>query len=290
VTVTASTATTCSIFAKAGTCSFLRMLLADTTGVGIAGQAWFNLGTGAVGTTAIVAGAATSVSATIQSIGNSWYRCTLTTTLSTATTAVMLLRMCSGDGVTTDVGSKTMSFFAPQLEDAGFASSPILTTTAAVTRPADVATIAPLGNWYGASEGTVFAEVQIPTQTSFATTAVSFGLSDGTINQSIYLSAPAASDVWNVVNSNVAQASISNATPPLTVKKVAGAYKVNDFAFCRNGGTVSTDTSGTIPAGIIQAGVGKAAWSNANYLNGYLRRIRVYDRRLPNAVLQMITS
>lgn len=291
-TITASTATTASIFAKAGTGSWLRFLLADNVTPTVGAAAWFNLATGAVGTVGSFAGSPTSISATIQSVGNGgWYRCTLTGTLSTATTGVILLRMVSADSATTDPGSKTMSFYAPQIEVGAFASSPIITTTAAVTRAQDIVTIAPLGNWHNESEGTFLTEYQSPNQTSLASTGVVFGVTDGTANNVVYLTAGATFDGGNINLGGVSQMGVSNTSPPLTAKKTAIAYKLNDSAWVRNGGTVSSDTSCTMPTGMTSASLGKAPWSpSSNPLNGYIRRLRIYRTRLPNAVLQVLTS
>jgi hypothetical protein len=70
-------------------------------------------------------------------------------------------------------------------------------------------------------------------------------------------------------------------------RRTAGAYKVNDFAVSTNGGTVATDTLGTIPT-VDRLRLGERV--TGNNLNGYLRRITYYPRRLSNAELQTITT
>jgi hypothetical protein len=70
-------------------------------------------------------------------------------------------------------------------------------------------------------------------------------------------------------------------------RRTAGAYKVNDFAVSTNGGTVATDTLGTIPT-VDRLRLGERV--AGNNLNGYLRRITYYPRRLSNAELVSITS
>jgi hypothetical protein len=305
VAIVAGTQLTASIFAKAGTGNWIRIFLTDNNTPTVAVVTWFNLSTGAVGgtTTTSTGGTPTSLSASIQNVGGGWYRCSVSAILASVTTANMLVRMISADLTTTDTGSKTMSFYGPQLEANSSMTSYIPTTTASAsrvadsssqaagTRAADNASIATLGSWFNAAEGTFVAEVEVPYQTLFLATGVMFGLSDGTIGNSLYLAAALSSDAWNVLNTSVNQTGSSSfASPPLTPKKFAGAYKLNDLPSVRNGGAVTADSSGTPPTGLIQGGIGKAAWSNSSYLNGYVRRIRVYPQRLINATLQALTT
>jgi hypothetical protein len=72
------------------------------------------------------------------------------------------------------------------------------------------------------------------------------------------------------------------------VFKNAQAYKANDFAGSVNGGAVATDTSGTVPTvSVLQLG---SLGAGSSSINGYLRRITYYPRRLANAELQAITA
>jgi hypothetical protein len=288
-TITASTPTTASIFAKAGTCTFLRMFLTDSNTPTISSVVWFNLATGVIGTQTN-SGGPTSTSSTMTALPNGWYRCTITATLGSATTATILIRMASADAVTTDAGSKTFSVFGPQLEAGAWASSYIPTTTASAARVLDSATMTPLGSWYNESEGTFLVDYQSPNQTSLVSTGVVFGVTDGTANNVIYLTAGAAFDGGNINLGGVGQMGVSNTSPPLTAKKTALVYRLNDSAWVRNGGTVATDTSCTIPTGMVSASLGKAPWSTGNVLNGYLRRLRVYRARKSNTEIQALTT
>ena len=55
-----------------------------------------------------------------------------------------------------------------------------------------------------------------------------------------------------------------------TVQKIAFAYAANDFAASRNGGTVVTDTAGTLPT-VTSMAIGCRL--TADSLNGFMRRI-----------------
>lgn len=285
VTVTASTATTASIFVKAGTCSFLRLLLADTLTPTIAAQSWFNLNTGATGTNGVFAGAPTSISASITSVGSGWYRCTITATLSTATTACLLVRMTSADAATTDAGSKTVSLWCPQIEVGSFATSPIVTTTASATRAVDVCSAATSGFAFNAAEGTLFAAFT-PLGVTGLQTAIY--LDDGTNNERMGARASSGAMAGIVVDGGVSQASANAGTLTAVASKVAIAYKVDDIAICLNGGTVGTDALATIPT-VTKLQIGSRL-TGTEVLSGWYARAAYYSRRMDNSTLIRITA
>jgi hypothetical protein len=70
-------------------------------------------------------------------------------------------------------------------------------------------------------------------------------------------------------------------------RKLAYAYKANDFAGVDNASAVQTDNSGTVPP-LTQMDIANAGGSTQ--LNGWVRRIAYYPRRLANTELQTITS
>jgi hypothetical protein len=154
-----------------------------------------------------------------------------------------------------------------------------------------MAAINTLTPWYNQAEGTLMVELEMPSQPVYSISAVSFGLSDGSFNNSIYLSHPNSGDYFNVVNGGVSQSSIGFAgTPPVTVKKIAGAYKLNDFALYRNGAAAAPDAVGTLPPTATTATIGRAPFGSGNQIGGWLRKIRYWRTRRPNAELQQITA
>jgi hypothetical protein len=214
-------------------------------------------------------------------------RSTLTGTLSSATTARVNAGMffSIANGAAIDI---TLRIGLPQLELGAFATSVIPTTTTALTRSADVASVTTLSPWFNASEGTLFAEAQwfgLSTNDYYA------ALNDGTASNLIGIGV-ASSGSWRFLVNNVGniEASISfGVVTANTVFKHSGAYKVNDFAACVNGGSVGTDTSGVVPSGITTLSL-NASHLTTNQFNGYLRRITYYNTRLPNAQLQALTA
>ena len=69
--------------------------------------------------------------------------------------------------------------------------------------------------------------------------------------------------------------------------KVAYAYQANNFAGALNGGTVSTDTSGSIPS-VNKLEIGSIAGSG--FLNGWIQSIQYYPQRLPDSTLQALST
>jgi hypothetical protein len=172
---------------------------------------------------------------------------------------------------------------------AAFATSYIPTTTAAATRAADVAVMqgANFSNWYSQSEGTLFSEyINYTTATGSL-----FSFDDNTINNRILtFTSGGISPAIRVIVGGVDQVSANVFTVPVgTVGKFAFAYKLNDFAASSNASTVVTDTSGTVPAGQIIARIGSNVVT-ASFLNGHIRRLAFFPRRLADAELQGVTA
>jgi hypothetical protein len=204
-----------------------------------------------------------------------------------ATGATAALAMFCNNGAAIDI---TLRIGLPQLEQGAFATSVIPTTTTALTRSADVASVNTLSPWYNATEGTIYAETQLIS--TVARNAAGFDLNDGTTNnRNIFRALTTGGADQNIVRSGgVSVASLASVSTPTTaVRKSASAYAVNNFAFTANGGTPSTSVSGAVPVGlnVMLLGSGVAA---SEFLGGYLRRITYYPRRLSNADLQTITT
>jgi hypothetical protein len=144
-------------------------------------------------------------------------------------------------------------------------------------------------DWYNATEGTLFAEFG-PYPSATGNFGV-FNISSGTFNNGFNMFVGSgAAPVFNVRNTSVDQAYFSAGTlVPAAVSKIAGAYAADNFARSYNGTAALTDASGTVPAVLTQAVIGKLA-STVGQLNGHIRRVAYYPRRLANSELQAITA
>jgi hypothetical protein len=184
----------------------------------------------------------------------------------------------------------TLRIGLPQLEQGAFATSVIPTTTTALTRNADAASMTGtnFSDWYNAAEGTFVVNFAIPNATDSRSQLTA---GDGTANERIIITnnSSLSGTAFRVVDGGSDQCDISRSQSfanNATVK-VAGAYKVNDFAISQNGGSVGTDTSGTLPTvttlfigtnGVVQ------------YSNSYIQRIAYYPTRLADTTLQALTA
>jgi hypothetical protein len=180
----------------------------------------------------------------------------------------------------------TLRIGLPQLELGAFATSVIPTTTTALTRSADVASVNTLSPWYSATAGTIFVEAA-----NAQVSASLFSTDDGTAsNRIITYFNVANSPAFRVVSGGVDQANFSAGTIAQNATfRLSTAYATNDFAASLNGAAAVTDTSGTVPSGQTTARIGSNV-SSANFINGHLRRITYYPVRLSNAQLQNLTA
>jgi hypothetical protein len=191
----------------------------------------------------------------------------------------------------------TLRIGLPQLELGAFATSVIPTTTTALTRNADVASVNTLTPWFNAVEGTLFAEFAVAGYAPSGTFPSIAALSDNTGNNRVSLaSTNTGANLYSFGEVNaggVSQAGFYGASgSPFgvgSVRKSAIAYAANNFAFTVQGLAAQTDTSGTVPT-VSGLKLAADATGSAFFLNGYLRRITYYPRRLPNSTLQALTA
>jgi len=272
---------TISVYAKAAGFNYVKLVWSSS--LNATDYAVFNLSTGTV-----TGGVYTS--ATISNQGNGWYRCTLTSTLAAATSYGSVWM---SDGTLTRssgvAGDGTSGIFAwgAQVELGAFATSYIPTVASQVTRSADVASVNTLSPWYNATEGTLYASVS-----GFSVGPISSALASITDNPTAsnwILISGLSTTAAGVVSGGASQANLTSLPSVSSGGSVAIAYKANDFAAVVNGGTVATDVSGSVPSSVSVLRIGGFG-SNPGPLNGHLRRITYYPRRLSNAELQAITA
>ena len=174
-----------------------------------------------------------------------------------------------------------------QLEVGGFATSFIPTAASPVARSADNATMtgANFSSWYNATEGTV---VSSWSALGFVLSSMVASISDsGTTNVIQQLLGNSTIARFGVRTLGVDQAVLDNTVTITAVNRMASAYKANDFALAVNGGTIATDAAGTIPV-VDRLGIGSRL--GTLQLNGHIRSIAYYNRRLPNIQLQALSA
>ena len=248
---------------------------------------YFDLSGGVVGT------AAGGTTGTINSVGNGWYRCTITGT-ATAVADFVYVRTASANNTNnyTGDGYSGIYIWGAQLEAGSFPTSYIGTTTAQVTRSADSASMTGtnFSSWYRADEGTLYGEAA---GYSTSNSSIAVLRDSGTVyaNQITLDRSSGNAPRFAGNAASVVQFSLpSSGFTAGTFFKLSGAYKVNDFAASFNGASVLTDTSGVVPTSIVQMEIGRLGQSQNEYINGTIKRIAYYPKRLSNTELQSLTS
>ena len=214
----------------------------------------------------------------------SWQRVTKTFT-ATSTSAYFgceLFNRSGGAGLP----NVTFDCWGAQYELGSFATSYIPTAASSVARSADTASMTGtnFSSWYNATAGAFLVQFDTPA----SGTRIISAADDNTANNNIQMLTSGTDPTFLVTTSGTAQASIDAGTVAAnTVYKFAGTYSANDFAACISGGTVGTDTSGTIPTvDRLRIGAGQAG----NTLCGHVALLNYYPARLTDATLQSLTS
>ena len=286
----AATTYTYSVFAKTGDTGTgtVQLLAVDTASSANSATSGFSTVSGTIAIAASVNGTFTNASSIITPLADGWYRCSLTFTTGTETS--INLRLYSRLP-TTGNGSSGLLLWGVQLETGAFPTSYIPTTTATVTRAADVASItgANFSSWYRQDEGTVFVNgITPPNRANFPSLNT---LHDGTSNNRL-LQYVFTSGYFSAARvGSVPQGDNTAAVTPTdgSAYKVASAFAVNNSVTAVNGVTGSVDTLCLMPTALNTLAIG-AEWNNANIVNSTIRRLTYWPTRLGNEVLQRITQ
>jgi len=266
---TASQVFTQSIFAKANGYNFIALENGGEV-------AYFNISTGVVGT--VSAG-----TASIQNMGNGWYRCIFT---ATASNAKSYFYVANADNSPSFAGDATSGIFVwgAQFEASSYATSYISTTSASATRVADVCTKTGIGALIGGTSGTVFFDIKTnPTLSSANYKQFCYYFTSG--GSQSYMFLDGANKIQT--NSNWGSLFYNTAFQPNTRYKVALVFAPNDFALYVNGVSVATASSGT-PNNNADITIGQlAGGENCEFVfNQYTH----FQSRLTNAELAALTT
>jgi hypothetical protein len=260
---TAGQAWMLSVYAKKGTSDWFNLCALITSTGAQTPKAYFNLATGVVGTVD-----ALITAATIQNVGNGWYRCAVTS-LGTNGFEFWQAGICDANSSPAVTVGKTIYLWGAQAEigaaaNAGVTSYIPTPVGSNGTRAVDVATMtgSNFSSWYNQSQGTFVAEFDV-----FAT-----GGTRGVM---------AADDTSTIKfirlygSSTDAKATISNTTTQADL--IVGTF------------AAGTDTAATLPT-TTQLRIGTESSTSGNTLSGHLRRIQFWNVAKSDADLQVLTN
>jgi hypothetical protein len=275
---------TTTVFAKKGTANFLRIRNLFVTDGGTNGNAWFNLNTGAVGTVQ------SSQTASIQNMGNGWYRCSLTGVVGSV---LNLIDIGFTDTDNTNFPSSNVNgyIWGAQLEESSYPTSYISTTSASATRVADACSKTGISSLIGQTEGTMFVEVDLTHTNGSGTNQYLMQLYQDSGNRVIVFRTSA-----NELNYYFLQgATAFFSTTTITTNgrhKLAFAYKSGDSAFYIDGVQIATNsTSYSAFSSLTELQIGanfnptQAEIGDYNY-----NQAVIFKTRLTNAELASLTT
>jgi hypothetical protein len=206
------------------------------------------------------------------------------------TTTNAVLQLVLHNGTTTSYVGDGVSgayLYGAQLELNTFAGSYVPTTTALVTRGADVAVMTGtnFSDWFNPSEGTFVSSASI------LSTAVNRGILDasdgGVINELFHYLSTSTNNLVASSGQTTTNSTLGGVTAN-TVFSNAFAYRVGDSRAALNGTLANQVAPPVIPT-VNQFRIG-ARGNSTFYANGHIRSINYYNTRLPDGTLQSLTS
>jgi len=232
--------------------------------------------------------------AAIENYGNGWYRFSIRGTATTTKSDTIFVQM---QDAATDVeyigNGSSFYIWGAQVETGSVATSYIPTTTAAVTRNADVISVSgAVSGSIGQTEGTIYAEVTFAGGLSSRPTRQIMNISDGTDNNraAIYIDNNTTT-IYGFITANGSNV-FNNGTSfaGVTSAKIAIAYKSANYAIYVNGVVAASGTTAfSFATTLNQVTIG----SRHNFIGQFNDRIRaaaLYTTRLTDEQLQALTT
>jgi len=187
-----------------------------------------------------------------------------------------------------------------QMEIGGFPTSYIPTSGSTVTRAQDFAKITGTNftGFYNQTEGTIFSQHSLIDGVDNNNNCYVYQVDNGTnnevafrlIDKNTYYSNPSKLTATSLTSgSSITLLQKSSASSGTTLHSTSYAVKTNNFAGAFDGATVQTDDSGTLPSNQTTLSIGYNSPANTAQLNGHIRKLTYYNKRLTNSQLQSLT-
>ena len=282
-----ATNNTNSFYVKKGNNNIFWLYVISGSGFG---TAYFNIDD--LTTQAVSGSLSTPANLQIQDAGNGWYRISATFNVTSGETSGVGIGICDAKGSTSVTSGKFGYVYGAQVETGAFPTSYIPTGGSTVTRAADVASLPVERFAYNQAQGSVFVSVSEYSAVSSVDAAI-LTLGEDVMSgnwQLLYVTSTKDTVVFNSRGYFAGQAHLTNTANNLNVPFKSGAsWARNNYNLTVNGNTVVVDTVGTGLAAVTKLVLGNFA-SNPAFLNGHIKQIQYYPKRLSNTELQLLTQ
>jgi len=271
----ASGSYTYSIYAKAAEFTTIRFRENQVTGAFLT----IDLTNGAITNGDVVQ----YINPTATLVSNGWYRITFQTPTLTALYKYSVRVSETGNG------TSGIFIWGYQVELGSYSTSYIPTTSASVTRNADVISKTGISSLIGQTEGVIFYDFILSTTGVDFTLGNLYSSSNGNSYSLLYIN-PSNQIGATIINNGSTECEIVTSSLSLGRHKIAFAYKANDFAVYIDGALQGTDTSGSVPA------MDSFNMVNFNLApNAYRQEVNIYSSalwktRLTNDELERLTG
>jgi hypothetical protein len=276
-----SSATTISAYVKSA--EYTRVAISNLSD---GGDVIFNLADGT-----IVSTSGNFVNSQIESFDNGWYRISATTNGTSGFKAIGY-SLVNNSNQTSFAGTGTSGLFiwGAQVEVGSYSTSYIPTTSASVTRNADVISKTGISSLIGQTEGTLFVDFNYYGNINAPATfeAIPLNVGNGTFSNSIYFTVFQSTLYLVVWSGGVNQATITLGAVTQGRYKAAVTYINNDVKAYLNGTLAGSDTSVTLPtlSGVYLGAAGTSTTPEAHSTNA----AALWKTRLTNTQLAQLTT
>lgn len=274
-TPTVSGVTTLSVYVKPAGCStfYLISLGRTPTDAPSSVTTFFNLSNQTI--------SGTPGLGTITALPNGWFRCTMPGPVTASAAQEFRIGLTPAPGTQTYQGDGTSGIYiwGAQMEVATFVSSYITTTTASVTRNADILTYASTGN-IDSTVGTAYAEFTYQVSTSASPRIIGSTTGGAPLYQTPTTNTASIYDRTNILAS-VGTVAID------TIIKGASNWTGSTMKVVTNSGTIA---SGTFDGDMNMNNIRIGTHDGATVMPGTIRNVKIFDTAFSDANLLLLPT
>ena len=290
LSIPSGTSYTMSVYVKAygNNFSYIRVGQSSTNNNIIV---YFNLSTGVVGTSTRFANtnSPTIISSLITPVGDSWYRVVVAFTANTTGSHYCQIGMSTADNTFGHIGNGYSGIYiwGAQLEALPFSTSYIPTVASQATRNADFASITGtnFSSWYGHGQGTVYCEYNCGTTNTYQGSV--FSLNDGTSSNKIDYRAGAPAGYFYAQTTGAYIGPTASST--ITFIKFGMSWTIPNYTATKTSSSPVTLSNVYVPP-LNTLFLGNVDYSNAQMLNGHIKKFSYYPVQFTNTQLQTLIT